>query len=340
MKSIAHACLLGAAFCVVSGVLGTSRLCVSSAAAQRGREQAGEQSPEYRRLVQQALDEFQRGNWDEAAGLFAQAHTLSPSARTLRGMGLAAFEGRRYVDALRDLRAALESTVNPLTAEQRAEVSETVSRAEHYVAQLELSVTPADAEVRVNGVVVPDQGGTRALVVDPGLIEVRASAPGYEPEARELRMVSGARQTVAVQLARIGEGKTSSTLVGPSTPPPRETRRSGPPFGTLAWLSVGLAGAGGVAAVVAWQVREGAADEFNDAKCREDGVAASEVCADSLARVNSAETGIIVSAVAGGAFLAAGVVFFLLDSDQNSVEAAQSCGAGPGDLGLSCRLKF
>jgi hypothetical protein len=326
-------------------LLGALLLASGAAAQGRGRASGGQddpqQSAEYRRLVQQALDEFQRGNWDEAAGLFAQAHKLSPSARTLRGMGLAAFEGRRYVDALRDLRAALESTVNPLTAEQRAEVTETVSRAEHYVAQLELTVEPSDAEVTVNGAVVPAQaGGARLMVVDPGVLEVRASAPGYDPELRQLRMVSGVRQQVALQLSRVGEGKAAANvpLDGPA---PVARRRSGPPFQIFAWLSVGLAGAAGIATVVAWQVREGAAKDFNNRKCKTAELAMDGECSDLASRVDSAETAEIVSGVAAGVFLTTGVVFFLLDSSQDgSAEAATACGAGPGDLGVACRLRF
>jgi hypothetical protein len=342
MRSIAHACLIVA----LAALLGTGALA-SSVAAQSGRARGGQNAPnggdkessEYRQLVQQALDEFQRGNWDEAAGLFAQAHRLSPSARTLRGMGLAAFEGRRYVDALRDLRAALESTVNPLTAEQRAEVTETVSRAEHYVVQLELTVEPSSAEVRINGAIQPDQEGPRVLTVDPGMLELRASAPGYEPEVRQVRMVSGVPQQVALRLSPLSEGSAAGISIG-GRPPSGEQRRHGPPYQTLAWLSVGLSAAGGIAAIVSWRVREGAAADFNDAECMQEDEKREEVCADALARVDSAETAAIVSGIAGGAFLTAAVVFFVLDGTSGDVETATPCGAGPGDVGVSCKLRF
>jgi hypothetical protein len=332
--------IAGLSALLVPGVL------TGSAAAQAGRARgaadSGRESAEYRQLVQQALDEFQRGNWDEAAGLFSQAHKLSPSARTLRGMGLAAFEGRRYVDALRDLRAALESTVNPLTAEQRAEVTDTVSRAEHYVVPLELTVEPSSAEVRINGAIQPDQEGPRQLVVDPGMLEVRASAPGYDVELRQLRMVSGTPQQVLLRLSPIAQPNAAGINIGGGGPTTSEARR-GPPYQTLAWLSMGLTVAGGVAAIVSWRVREGAAADFNKAECKKVDETREQVCADALARVESAETATVVSAIAGGAFLSAAVVFFVLDGTSSSTETAKAappCGAGPGDLGVSCQLKF
>jgi hypothetical protein len=331
---------LNVALAVLLGASALTSAVAAQSARGRGAQSANDkESGEYRQLVQQALDEFQRGNWDEAAGLFAQAHKLSPSARTLRGMGLAAFEGRRYVDALRDLRAALESTVNPLTADQRAEVTETVSRAEHYVVQLELTVEPSSAEVRINGAIQSDQDGPRVLVVDPGMLEIRASAPGYEAELRQVRMVSGMPQQLALRLSRIAETTAGGIAIGGGTTA-KEPRRHGPPYQTLAWLGVGLAAAGGVAAIVSWRVREGAAADFNDAECMKVDEKREEVCADALARVDSAETATIVSAIAGGVFFTAGVVFFVLDGTSGDTETASPCGAGPGDLGVSCRLKF
>ena len=332
-------------------VLSCSLLLIAGATAgsvqaQRGGQGSSDkESAEYRQLVQQALDEFQRGNWDEAAGLFAQAHKLSPSARTLRGMGLAAFEGRRYVDALQHLRAALDSTVNPLTAQQRAEVSETLSRAEHYVASLELTVTPAEAEVRVNGAVVPEQDGKHTIMVDPGVVEVRASAPGYEPELQQVRLVSGARQQLALSLSRVQSAAASNPLVAGETTPAPARHHAGPPFKLLGWLGVGLAAAGVAAAIISWRVREDAANSYNDIHCGDKKNLAVEnvpVCMDAENRVNTGDTALVASSIGAGVFLTAGVVFLVLDAthEDDLGANAHACGAGPGELGVSCRLRF
>jgi hypothetical protein len=297
-----------------------------------------ETSSEYRQLVQQALDEFQRGNWDEAAGLFGQAHRISPSARTLRGMGLSAFEGRRYVDSLDHLRAALLSTVNPLTDKQRQEIEETIARAEKYVAKLQLTVTPESAEVYVNDEPVPNDGGERLVILDPGLVEVRAVSPGHQLALRQLRMVSGAHQHLELRLA-----PASGAAVSGGSGAKVDGGRGGFPYNTFGWLSVGLAGASAVGSFISWQVREDAAKEFNRESCRNSEVQRtdSSTCSGLADQVTSAETAIVVTAVASGVFIGTAVLFFVLDGTQDDDEAsAQACGAGPGELGVQCRMRF
>ncbi|HET6331831.1 MAG TPA: hypothetical protein VFG30_01395, partial [Polyangiales bacterium] len=61
----------------------------------------------YSQVIQNAVVEFDAGNWAEARVLFEQAHTLRPSARTLRGMGMASFEIKEYVRAEKELNASL-----------------------------------------------------------------------------------------------------------------------------------------------------------------------------------------------------------------------------------------
>lgn len=307
----------------------------AAAQAQPASPVPSETSNEYRQLVQQALDEFERGNWDEAAGLFEQAHKLSPSARTLRGMGLAAFEGRRYVASIEHLRAAVLSTVNPLTDKQRVEVEETIARAENYVAKLQLTVTPESAEVFVNGETVPNDGGERLVVLDPGLIEIRATSPGHQLALRQLRMVSGAHQHLELRLAP-SSGAAPSANVDSGD-------RGSFPYSTFGWLSVGIAGASAIGSLVAWQAREGAAKDFNTKSCRTGEMIPGDAsaCDDLAGQVSSAETAIVITAVSAGVFIGSAVLFFVLDGTQGDDDGtARACTGGPGELGLQCGFTF
>ena len=72
------------------------------------------------------------GNWNEAFALFEAAHALQPNARTLRGMGITLYENRRYVEATRQLRAALADKRNPLTDELRRSTQEVLTRSEQF----------------------------------------------------------------------------------------------------------------------------------------------------------------------------------------------------------------
>lgn len=320
-------------------LLAVASITVASTAVAQSDPTAPAQSEgsnEYRQLVQQALDEFERGNWDEAAGLFQQAHQVSPNARTLRGMGLSAFEGRRYVASIESLKASLTSTVNPLTDKQRAEVEETISRAEKYVAKLQLTVTPESAEVWVNDTPVPNNGGDRMVILDPGAVEIRASSPGHQLAIRQLRIVSGAHQHLELRLA-----PASAAAVGGESKV--DSNRGGRfPYATFGWLSVGLAGASGVGSLIAWQSRESAAKDFNDKVCRTPQPADVSACVDLENQVDSADTAIVITAVGAGVFVGAAVLFFVLDGTQgdDAAPSAQACTGGPGDIGLQCGFKF
>jgi len=60
-----------------------------------------------------AVAEYEAGHYQEARALFRQAHEKSPTARTLRGIGMASFELRDYVEATRALTASLRDVRPP-----------------------------------------------------------------------------------------------------------------------------------------------------------------------------------------------------------------------------------
>ena len=54
---------------------------------QGGQSTASGESSDYRALIEEALQEFSHGNWEEAGALFARAHAVEPSARHLARNG-------------------------------------------------------------------------------------------------------------------------------------------------------------------------------------------------------------------------------------------------------------
>ena len=233
---------------------------------QRGEAVSSEGSGAYRALIEEALREFDHGNWEEAGALFARAHAMEPNARTLRGMGLAAYEGRHYVESLQHLRAALADARRPLTASQRSDVERTIERAERYVGRVEFVLDPRSAEVKVNGrLAVLDDG---VLIADAGTLDIEISAPGYLGVVRRIRVAPGATERVEVRLAGSDTAAAGPTTPNGSTPspPPRHTDE-GSGLGTWKWVTGGtaIAAAGlGVAGVV---LSNSAADEWN--ACRD-----------------------------------------------------------------------
>jgi len=162
--------------------------------------QAQAQPPEYRELVRQALAEFDAKNWGQARALFRAAHKAQPSARTLRGLGMVAFEMQEYVDAREQLSAALRDPRKPLDATLRAETEALLQRTRALVGRARLAITPAGATVRLNGSRV--EPGTQELWMRAGGQMIRTEAVGYEPELIELDVQGGDDILVTIDLER------------------------------------------------------------------------------------------------------------------------------------------
>lgn len=218
---------------------------VGGLGSSRARAQAAQPEPpaderEYQRTIALALQEYQLAHWDEAETLFARAHALKPSARTERGMGLAAFENRKYALAVSHLHAALVDTRRPLTARQRKEVERALAQASTFVARVTLAVTPADATLALDGG-PPVRSSDGALLLDPGEHELSASAPGHEQRSVRIEAAGGMQRELQITL------RTFSQLNGAVAEPQAHGLRwtwaaaaGVPVFGALAlgfWLS-------------------------------------------------------------------------------------------------------
>lgn len=178
---------------VVAGLaVALPALAQSNAPARVGAE-------DYKRIVTEALKEYELGHWDEAEALFARAHEINPTARTLRGMGLAAFENRRYVLAVGRLQAALADKRNALTAAQRNEVQGVIERASAFISHFVVTLSPQDAEITVNGAPAT-RNETGELLLDPGEYEIVATAEGYKSRSARVRAEGGARGRAVIEL--------------------------------------------------------------------------------------------------------------------------------------------
>lgn len=195
----------------------------------------------YRALVSDALDEFEAGNYAEARSLFARAHSLHPSARTLRGLGLSSFELREYRSAVEYLERALESDVHPLDPPLREVTEQVVARARGFIGRFTVHVEPAYAQLRIDG--MNAEAGALELEVGSHVLDVEA--PGHRPERRMLRVLGGEDEQVLVVLTPLA--RTIAGLGrGPAAPQPLSTGhdqsadRSGPPLYRSGWLWVGI----------------------------------------------------------------------------------------------------
>jgi len=164
-------------------------------------EVAGELDAEYRQLVEDGVSEFGRGNWSEARAFFSRAHQLKPSARTLRGLGLVAYELRNYVEAESLLARALNEPVHPLTADLRGQTEDTLARARALIGRFRLRVSPADARLWIDGHEAELHSG--ALALDAGAHKVVAQRAGFVDGELRIDVHGGENEELELSLRRV-----------------------------------------------------------------------------------------------------------------------------------------
>lgn len=293
-----------------------SGLCsaVGPAAAQPkdiAPEAAPTDNPEYDRLLKEALNEFQLGNWTEARSLFERAHEIKPSARTLRAIGLAAFEEKSYAAAAAYLTAALSDQRRPLTDEQRAEAEYALKRSLDYVAQYELDVLPEDARVRVDQREPIMLDGK--LLLDPGKYQLEVTADGYQLTRESI--VARPRESLKLRIElspRKAEGPQRQIEVADSG------ESSG--LSTQQWIGLSVVGAGVVSLGVGTFFGLRAASKSDEAGCsggtcpdaesealNEDAIAAGDVATVTL--------------ISGAVLVTAGLVITLVPFGSEEGEA-------------------
>jgi tetratricopeptide (TPR) repeat protein len=151
----------------------------------------------FQRTINQAVAEYDAGRFAEARVHFSEAHALSPSARTLRALGMVEFELHHYVESVTYLEQALLSQVKPLDAALRAEAERVLGRAHGEIARLRVILNPAEATLRVDDAAAL---ASSQLVLAPGPHVIEASAPGRQSERRELRLSAGEQQRLEIAL--------------------------------------------------------------------------------------------------------------------------------------------
>lgn len=312
----------------------------------RAQERAEDRAdPETTRLIADAVAEYDAGRFEEARALFRAAQARTPTARTARGIGMASFELRDYVEATRALGQALHDKRRPLTDEQRRQVEALLQRAETFVGRYTPRVQPANAELLVDGQPArPEEDG--ALLLPFGRHRVVARCPVCTPaeKAVEVNVSGGERTTVELLLS------TAPPPVAEATPPPETAtpalvepppaRRDEP--GTAAahgptalWLAgaaaVGLVGAG--AGALWWHDRQQELDTCRAAA----GMGARCTTESSLDTQRNAAIGVTVGfgAAAVGLGTAAAILWARHGDEQPRAVACQ------GGIGaVSCAIRF
>jgi hypothetical protein len=185
----------------------------TGARAQTAQSRANDAA--YHEAIGRALQEFNLGHWTEAKVFFREAHARKPSARTLRGIGLACYESRNYVEAIDFLGQSLQSSVQPLTPDMRLAATKLIEQSRQFVMRVEVELAPKSAELFVDGkpVKLAADGST---LLDPGEHELSAIAAGYTTVQRRVNTEGGSER----QLHFVLKPK-SGAVAAASVPAPR-----------------------------------------------------------------------------------------------------------------------
>lgn len=213
-------------------------------------------------LIGDAVAEYEAGHYQEARALFRQAHEKSPTARTLRGIGMASFELRDYVEATRSLTASLRDTRRPLTAEQKRHAEALLARAHTFVGRFNMKLKPAGSSLFVDGhpaELEPD--GILLLAFGRHQLSLRCSTCAPAEKDEDINVAGGERREIELALGPAplpsatdtsggtgtGGGAAAGGTVGIVSPPGGGADPSAERGHAHIWLA-GLAGAAALGA--------------------------------------------------------------------------------------------
>lgn len=256
----------------------------------------------YGELIDGAVEEFTRGRFEEARTLFERAHAVQPNARALRGLGMCDFNLRAYARATYELEAALDSSLQPLDADLRAQVEALLLRAQPFVARITLRLSPADAALTVDHVAgLRDREGR--LLLDLGAHVVQLEARGHLPREQALTLRSGGPATLELAAQPI--------VVPAVTQPPRASdspRRRRQRVWRRAVLGAGVLA---LTSALSTGLRAGGRFRELEQRCRARlGCLPQEIDTTSIDRLDRAT---YVTVGLGGALLSAAFVMWMVD---------------------------
>jgi tetratricopeptide (TPR) repeat protein len=172
----------------------------------------------YAEAIGEAVGHYSAQRWQQAHDAFARAHALQPSARTLRGLGLANFYLERFADAREAFEQALADTRRPLADDQRRELAELLRSCAAATGRIELRIVPASARVELDGSVTE----RRVLFLDRGAHALVVSAEGHVPARETLSIAGGEERALELALeAEAGSATTQPTSAPPAHEPAR-----------------------------------------------------------------------------------------------------------------------
>jgi len=302
----------------------------------------------YAEAINEAVGHYSAGRWRQAQEAFERAHALQPSARTYRGLGLAAFYLDDFAAAREAFERALADERRPLAADQRRELAELLETCARETDRFELRIAPASARVELDG--VPTD--RRVLFLARGQHALAVSAQDHLSERATLTIAGGEQRSLQLTLAALDprqavapvvvppaspSGPTRKAAIPPDTSPSAEPSRRGRPR-VLTWVAAAAVPVFAGTAAAVWLTGEAERDEIEQ-ECSREGCDEAETNRRfDDAGLGAHQTWTNVSLVASGVALAAAVVLFVVEGEAAAGSSSVEVGATSSQATLHGRF--
>lgn len=155
---------------------------------------------EARTLFEQGLRLVAAERWGEALEFFQRSRAIVERPSTVFNVGSVLVRLGRMSEAIATLEQFLRVSDAQANAAERAEAQRLLADARSARTRLTLTLSVPDAELSLDGVVVPGDGASRTIDVDPGAHRVRATAAGHDDASASVSVLPGTPQTLALAL--------------------------------------------------------------------------------------------------------------------------------------------
>ncbi len=290
-----------------------------------------------RRLATEGQIALKKGDFDTAADRFERANDLLSAPTFLVRLARARVGQGRLVEAHEIYRKVIREGVAPDAPDAfRRALSEAkveVKAVEPRLAWVSVNVVGANpdvVEVRLNNAVIPRSALGAQRPVDPGTLQVRATAEGYRTAEAEVQLAEG-EHLPQIELKMIALPRQQAAIALNDSGGPVMTEDGGEPAfisqNTLGYLTLGLGGVGlavgGVTGLLAINARQDLLDLCPD----RDGNYCLVVDDPSFSKRAEAKqdkrdldlfaSTATISFIAGGALAATGLILLLTAPDES-----------------------
>jgi hypothetical protein len=150
---------------------------------------------------------------------FEKAYQTFKSPRTAGQLGLCELELGSFAEAERHLGEALATPSHPWIAKNKATLKSSLEKARANVGELVLTLTPASADVSLNGKPVEKALPGAPIRVAKGSVDLEVRAPGFAPTRETITIVAGKREQRTFVLAPEPPPVVAAPVPVPPEPP-------------------------------------------------------------------------------------------------------------------------